>query len=590
MFSFAVPMFPMTVLTWPSMGPSVPVGTSLYWNSRVDGATDRLWYRYRVRGPSEAEFRVVRDYSPVAYFLWTPVETDGIYQVEATAHDLDTGEEGSTVAQLKVDSRAQNNAPVITPTGNELVFLYSVPPCPEGARSRVEMISPKGKRQFTDWRSCMEGQSLNWYLAGMRASTLYRIREQTDLQDGTTILSPPMDLTTGGLRWQPVPSKRVEGTATWRDGLLLQSKTFEYMTAIDLDGNTVWYATVPARYLTRPVNGGYFLILNDNPQAGDEEQTLRLIDLAGNTVFETNAGAINLQLARMGYHPITSFHHEARMLSDGRILALAGTERILTDVQGPGDVDVLGDMILVLNRDLQVEWAWDAFDHLDTSRKAVLDETCTLGTGGCPVFRKAETANDWLHGNALQLTADGNILYSARHQDQVFKINYAKGQGSGEVLWRMGKDGDFQIVSDDPWPWFSHQHDPNFAEGSPDVLMVFDNGNTRAEEDDHAESRGQVFRVDEAQRSVTPIVNIKLGAYSLALGSAQLLEDGNYHFDLGWMPNMFSQAVEVDTDGNVVSRVETEGPQYRSFRMRNLYTEQRIAQDGGTQPVPVSGR
>ena len=41
---------------------------------------------------------------------------------------------------------------------------------------------------------------------------------------------------------------------------------------------------------------------------------------------------------------------------------------MLTGVQGKGTVDVLGDMILVLDRDLQVVWTWDAFDHLDPHR------------------------------------------------------------------------------------------------------------------------------------------------------------------------------------------------------------------------------
>jgi hypothetical protein len=85
------------------------------------------------------------------------------------------------------------------------------------------------------------------------------------------------------------------------------------------------------------------------------------------------------------------------------VLVLASVEQILTDVQGPGPVDVLGDMILVLDSNLQVTWAWNSFDHLDTSRQAILGETCGLGAGGCAPFYLASTANDWTHGNALQL-------------------------------------------------------------------------------------------------------------------------------------------------------------------------------------------
>src|SRR5436305_12137421 len=104
-------------------------------------------------------------------------------------------------------------------------------------------------------------------------------------------------------------------------------------------------------------------------------------------------------------HGITSFHHDTIRLPGGRYLVLAGSERILTDVQGHGAVDVLGDTILVLDRDLRVEWTWDAFDHLDPSRAAVLDETCTYpATVACSAFYDAQVANDWLHGNSLQLT------------------------------------------------------------------------------------------------------------------------------------------------------------------------------------------
>ena len=89
---------------------------------------------------------------------------------------------------------------------------------------------------------------------------------------------------------------------------------------------------------------------------------------------ETNVECLNSQLALMGNHPITVVHHEARRLANGNYLILAMTERMST-AQG-ALADIAGDTILVLNSDLQVLWAWDSFDHLDISRKAVLNETC----------------------------------------------------------------------------------------------------------------------------------------------------------------------------------------------------------------------
>jgi len=298
------------------------------------------------------------------------------------------------------------------------------------------------------------------------------------------------------------------------------------------------------------------------------------MDLVGNTILETNAAHINEQLTAMGKGTITSFHHEARRLPNGDVLVLAATERLLTDVQGPGEVDVIGDIILVLNSDLEVKWAWDAFDHLDVTRKAVLDEKCIPGAGGCPIFLLAGIANDWLHGNSLSLAPDGNIIYSARHQDWIIKIDYANGKGSGAVIWRLGKDGDFELTGGDTQDWFSHQHDANFERGDTGAerLTLFDNGNTRRAVDPEAHSRGQVLEVDEAGRTAKLVLNADMGDYGLALGSAQKLANGNYFFELGWAPNFFSHALEFDPAGNLVSQVEVETQQYRSFRMRDLYT------------------
>jgi hypothetical protein len=119
-----------------------------------------------------------------------------------------------------------------------------------------------------------------------------------------------------------------------------------------------------------------------------------------------------------------------------------------------------------------VAWYWRSFDHLDVNRAAVLGETCTNGQEGCPpVFLTTGIAQDWLHANALYYTlSDGSLLFSMRHQDWIDKIDYGNGSGSGNVVWRLGKDGDFAINSSDPYPWFSHQHDPGFVQDGTTTL------------------------------------------------------------------------------------------------------------------------
>jgi arylsulfate sulfotransferase len=551
---------------------SASVGGTITLKAVRGEASDSVWYRFRLRPPDATSFRTVRDFSPDNTFEWVPSLMDGTYAVEVTAKDHETGETTSVVSQYLVTPRAVDT-PVITPTANELVFLYSAPPCAEGAKVRIDFQDPDGYRQSTPELACSSERSVNVYLAGLRAETIYRVKQVVTGAQGSSLEGPELTLTTGSLRWEPKETRAIQKRASRSEqGVLLQSKVFEYSGATNLDGGPVWYCPKDIRYLTRPVSGGYFLAIIEKTGGEDYEQKLRQIDLGCNTVLETNAAVVNEQLKAPGKRTITSFHHEALSMPEGKIMALAATEEIFTDVQGPGEVDVIGDMIVVLNRDMQVEWVWDAFDHLDVRRAAILGETCTPGGGGCPEFHLLPTANDWLHGNSLQLTPDGNILYSARHQDWVIKIDYANGTGSGEVLWKLGKDGDFQMISDDPRPWFSHQHDANYEAGAAhNRIVLFDNGNTRRAEDETAHSRGQVLRIDEQSRTVRLDLNADLGEFARALGSAQRLGDGNYHFNLGWTPDGLSRALEFDPAGNRITAVETATQQYRSFRMKSLY-------------------
>ncbi len=54
---------------------------------------------------------------------------------------------------------------------------------------------------------------------------------------------------------------------------------------------------------------------------------------------------------------------------------------------------------------------------------------------------------DWTHSNALIYSAsDGNLLLSMRHQSWILKIDYNNGAGSGNVLWRLGYQGDFALT------------------------------------------------------------------------------------------------------------------------------------------------
>jgi hypothetical protein len=156
-------------------------------------------------------------------------------------------------------------------------------------------------------------------------------------------------------------------------------------------------------------------------------------------------------------------------------------------------------------------------------------------------------------------------------QDWVIKIDYANGAGDGHVIWRLGQGGDFTVNSTDPNPWFSHQHTPHYIDDH--TLILFDNGNTLHASDPAANSRGQVWTLDEEAMTATLVLNADMGNYSDRVGSAQRLSNGNYSFTSGAIgaPPFVGQSIEVLPDGSKSYVLQVGRGLYRSYRTRTLY-------------------
>src|SRR5206468_8259286 len=160
-------------------------------------------------------------------------------------------------------------------------------------------------------------------------------------------------------------------------------------------------------------------------------------------------------------------------------------------------------------------------------------------------------------------------------QDWVIKVDYKNGKGSGKVLWRLGKDGDFTAKSDDPDPWFSFQHDAGFEPVGSNLLSVLDDGHARFQKDPKTKNRGQLWKLDEETHTATLMHNADLGVYAVAVGSAQTLKNGGYTFEAGFInpASVYSRAVETSADGKVVYALQVEGViVYRSFRVADMYS------------------
>lgn len=567
------------------------VGEPITWTATVnDGPTAGLVYQFREGAPN-GPMQVVRDFSADNHFTSAPMQ-EGDYRILVTVKQgFAAADAESAVVRDEVDSRVTGNAAVITPLANPLVALYSAPPVSSGAHDQRMHVEFSVASAQPAWRStealrAEPGKSTNFIVAGMLPDTTYEMRHVLD--DGTA--SSPLLFTTGTLpsslsfptfteQQPPAAGSDLNDDMVFHQ-LIRAPSNAPNPLATDLQGQVEWYYDTSHAGLSLTfagqslVPGGTVLLIGTSPTPPlpGSRDILREIDLAGNTIRETSLDAVNAQLTALGQDVVHSFTHDVERLPDGSTAVVGLVERTVNINGVP--TNYVGNMIVVLNKNLQVTWVWNAFDHLDVNRGPVLGEIIPPGSQGPTASVPLLPAVDWLHLNAVSWSpSDGNLVLSVRHQDWVLKIDYRNGDGDGHIIWRLGQGGDFTVNSTDPNPWFSHQHNAHFVDDT--TMVLFDNGNTRHASDPNAHSRGQVWKLNEQTMTATLVLNADLGRYSGALGAAQRLANGDYSFTLGENgpepPRPPADTIEVTPDGTEVYDLRAKVPEYRAFRIDTLY-------------------
>ena len=346
--------------------------------------------------------------------------------------------------------------------------------------------------------------------------------------------------------------------------------------AIDPAGNVIWYYDYdPSLGIPQPIkllpNGHLLMVLYLQGTPGG---TVREIDLAGNIVRQFDYNDLSQKLHNAGYNlNVFSIDHDFVLLPNGHLLLLLTDSRVFTDLPGyPGQTTVLGNAIVDLDSNNNPVWVWDAFDHLDVNRHPM-------------------SFPDWTHANALVYnTNDGSLLFSLRHQSWVLKIDYQNGNGSGDVVWKLGYQGDFVLSSGSDTDWFFAQHDANFA--SQDAtgafqLALFDNGDSRvpgldgitcAEDVGHCYSTAAIFEVDENARTAGRLWSYTT-PYSFWGGSTRLLADSNVFVDETAPLDLNltgSRVMEVTQDPvpAIVWQLQIDGQNsYRTIHLGSLYPD-----------------
>lgn len=232
--------------------------------------------------------------------------------------------------------------------------------------------------------------------------------------------------------------------------------------ALDGRGRVVWYhrADHPIWGATPTPRGT--LVYNAAPHSVVE------IDLAGDIVGEWRA---ERDLGRALEEGSFGLHHGVFPLDSGHFLALSTEKRRVDGFRHQNDeAPVVGDVPLEFDRRGEIVDSWSMFDVLREN----LTRTRESSTDGYWDREYGERVHDWTHGNAV-LPGDtpGTLIASLRHQDWIVKWD----RRTGELVWRLGPEGDFEFPPGTDGEWFFHQHAPTWTDDGH--LLVYDNGNNR---------------------------------------------------------------------------------------------------------------
>jgi hypothetical protein len=273
---------------------------------------------------------------------------------------------------------------------------------------------------------------------------------------------------------------------------------------------------------------------------------LTYFDAGADAFYEMDSSYAIVDSFRTGNGYATDIH-ELRILPDGHALLMAyDPETVdMSKIVAEGDsaATVIGLIIQELDAAKNVVFQWRSWDHY-----AITDATHEVLT--------AETI-DYVHGNALELDADGNLLVSCRHMDEITKID----RQTGDIIWRWGgKHNQFTFLNDQFR--FSHQHAlRRIANGH---FTLFDNGNYHVPEI----SRAVEYALDETDMTAEPVWQYRNlpDTFGGAMGYVQRLPNGNTL--IGWGATNPS-VTEVRSDGTKVFELNLPSQvySYRAYRL-----------------------
>ncbi len=253
----------------------------------------------------------------------------------------------------------------------------------------------------------------------------------------------------------------------------------------------------------------------------------------------------------------TDIHDLQVLPNEHALLMIYDTQKVdMRAYGGRQNAMVTGLVIQELDIDGQVVFQWRSWDHF-----AFTESTADL----------TRATIDLVHGNAVELDHDGNLLISSRALDEITKID----RQSGEIIWRLGgKANEFTFVGD-PEPFFA-QHDIRRLDNGH--VTIFDNRSGPGS----AYARAVEYELDEVNKIATLVWEYRNSSMSPAMGNTQRLPNGNTM--IGW-GSVYPSLTEVKPDGEIALEMSFV-PYAEPNLLRNSYRAFRFEWEGAPTSKP----
>jgi hypothetical protein len=289
-------------------------------------------------------------------------------------------------------------------------------------------------------------------VVGMEAGGSYSLEAVSTTEQGRELRSAAAPFDTPAL-----PETFLQGELTEHDPALVapgwilanvMTGSYGPVIAVMLNerGRVVWY------YIHDGDDGGADIQLSWFPQRGSllvgphmagGDRSFEM-DLQGQIVWEgpTQPGEPGLFNIQDG-----QWHHVLFEADDGDIVTV---ESQYEEVDGEM---VQGDRVVQLDRSSGETWSWSTFDHIPYDPGDIY-----LGLW-------------WTHVNSVTMDLDEDVAYiNSWVLGKTWKVDRA----SGEIIWTLGKGGDFLPPQDHETPWYAFAH--SFDPIGDDHFLIYDNG------------------------------------------------------------------------------------------------------------------